>query len=194
MDDAATPRPEIERKFLLRALPLLPPHAEAVQIEQGYIVAVGDEDIELPESARAGAIDQRGRLAGRIRRATYPDGRVICTNTVKRGRGLVRQESEREISEAQFEAHWPLTVNARLHKTRHRVAHGELVWEIDQFHELDLVMAEVELPDPEHDALPPPWLAEFIECEVTGEQDYRNLVLARRSAQAAKLETEQRSS
>ncbi len=154
---------EIERTYLLHSLPLLPPGHSAIQIEQGYLPA-GSGDLE-----------------GRIRKAVYPDGRVSFRHTVKTGTGLVRTEQEREIAAAEFDRWWPSTSGRRIRKTRYRVAEGDLTWEIDQFHGLDLFLAEVELPSLDTKTSIPPWLAPCVIREVTDEPAYRNYEIARRT-------------
>ncbi|MCO5170711.1 MAG: adenylate cyclase [Planctomycetes bacterium] len=154
---------EIERVFLLARLPDLPAGAEAVRIEQGY----------LPDEGVAG-------VEGRIRRATDAAGRARCTHTVKRGLGLVRTEEERALAPEEFERLWPATAGRRLVKTRHKVREGALVWEVDAFEGLDLVLAEVELPSTDHAVTPPAWLAPHVVREVTEEAEYRNFAIARR--------------
>ncbi len=164
---------EIERVWTLTAPPEIPAGAEVWEIEQGYLapIAEGEE-----------ALAQAGFPEGRLRRVTEPGGRERFFHTVKRGSGVVREEFEREIARAEFEAAWPRTAGRRVAKTRHRVrdaASGrELVWEIDVFRGLPLAMAEVELPD-EHAPCPfPAWLAPMIAREVSEDPRYRNAALA----------------
>lgn len=70
-----------------------------------------------------------------------------------------------------------LTVGALIEKTRYRVAHGGLEWEVDVFHGENegLVVAEVELDDPGQDFSTPEWAGR----EVTGEARYYNVELSR---------------
>jgi CYTH domain-containing protein len=151
---------EIERKFLLTGMPALPEHAVAHRMEQGY----------LPEAR------------GRLRRAVGPDGTPVCTLTFKTGVGLVRREDQRKIPEAEFLEHWPRTEGRRLLKTRYKVADAGFVWEIDRYDDLDLVLAEVELPTPDTAVTPPAWLEPHIEREVTEEPMYQNYEIALRIA------------
>jgi adenylate cyclase len=151
---------EIERKFLLKGMPPLPAGAAAYRMEQGY----------LPEDR------------GRLRRAVGPDGAAVCTLTFKTGVGLVRQEDQRTIPEAEFLELWPRTEGRRLVKTRYKVAQGSLTWEIDRYDDLDLVLAEVELPTPDTAVTPPDWLRPHIEREVTDEPAYQNYEIALRLA------------
>lgn len=158
---------EIERVFLLARMPDLPPGAEVVRIEQGY----------LPDAPAAAGADVP---EGRLRRTTRAGGAVRCFHTIKRGMGLVRTEEEREVPEAEFLRLWPETAGRRLIKTRHEVPEGELTWEVDRFEGIDLVLAEVELPDAEHEAPLPAWLAPHVVREVTEDPEYRNFAIARR--------------
>ncbi len=157
---------EIERVFLLDRLPDIPNGAEAVRVEQGYLPGNDSAGGEVTE--------------GRVRRTVDASGTVCCTHTIKRGTGLVRSEVERVISEEEFNRHWPCTAGRRLNKTRYRVPVGELVWEIDTFDQLNLVLAEVELPSPDAAAPLPEWLSPHVVREVTDEPAYRNYEIAMR--------------
>jgi len=151
---------EIERKFLLKGMPPLPEHAVAHRMEQGY----------LPEDR------------GRLRRTVGPDGVPVCTLTFKTGLGLVRREDRRPIPEAEFERQWPRTEGRRLLKTRYKVAEAGFTWEVDRYDDLDLVLAEVELPTPDTAVTPPAWLEPHIVREVTDEPEYQNYEIALRVA------------
>ena len=167
---------EIERKYLLDRLPALPDHAEAVRIEQGYLdleTLTADANVMGGEPAEVG---------GRVRRAVTTDGSVICTHTLKRGIGLVREELQRTITTAQFERVWGDPATFRLRKTRYRVEAGDRLWEIDDFDDFDVVLAEVELPAADAEATIPPWLADHIVREVTDEPAFTNHAIARRLA------------
>ena len=163
----SSPEPlEIERVYLLRRLPDLPAGAIALRIEQGYLP-------DDPEPTHAGEITE-----GRVRRTVRPDGTVSCKHTVKRGEGLVRTEVEVGIDEATFQREWEKTVRRRIRKTRYEVTEGALTWEIDAFDELDLFMAEVELPGEGTEVVLPEWLAPLVLRELTEEPRYRNYALA----------------
>ena len=149
---------EIERRYLLNGVPTLPADARAYRLEQGY----------LPDDA------------GRVRRRVAPDGAVTYTHTLKTGRGLVRRETERELGPDEFETLWPRTAGRRLAKTRSCVTEGPLVWEIDDYDGLDLVLAEVELPSPDTTVTIPPWLAAHVVRDVTDEPEYQNYEIALR--------------
>jgi CYTH domain-containing protein len=101
---------------------------------------------------------------------------------VKVGTGLVRAEYEEEIAPGEFERLWPLTAGARVRKRRYRVPDGELVWEIDEFLDRELWLAEIELPSADTEVEVPEWLAPYVVRDVTGEPEYSNLRLAIASA------------
>ncbi len=151
------PNQEIERKYLLRGLPARVADAEALELEQGY----------LPGPARE-----------RLRRAVGPRGTRL-TRTVKVGSGLVRAEYEEEVAPSVFERLWPETAGARVRKRRYHVLDGELVWEVDEFLDRELWLAEIELPSADTEVAIPDWLEPYLEREVTGEPGFANLALAR---------------
>lgn len=150
---------EIERKFLLTDIP---PEAVAmppILIEQGWIPGT--------------------LIRERLRRSTYPDGRVRCTRTIKLGQPEARIEIEDDTANVLFQAMWPLTSSARIRKRRHVVQDGMHAWEIDVFADRDLVLAEVELSTLGESVSIPEWLAPYIVREVTGETAYLNSQMAR---------------
>lgn len=151
---------EIERKYLLRELPSLPAGATVSEIEQGY----------LPGK----------RVLERLRRVRVSDegGHTRYYRTVKSGNGLVRTEIEDEVDAAFFDRLWPITEGRRISKRRYAVNETEQKWEIDEFLDRDLVLAEVELTQADESVALPVWLAPVVVREVTGEREYTNAALA----------------
>jgi CHAD domain-containing protein/CYTH domain-containing protein len=149
---------EIERKYLLYALPENWPEGEVQFIEQGYVP--GD------------------RLIERLRRVRTRSGERWF-RTVKSGEGIIRVEIEEETTREIYDAMWPLTAGRRVSKRRYCVRDGTLVWEIDEFTDRSLVLAEVELTDADAKPELPEWLAPFVVREVTNEAEYVNANLAR---------------
>jgi CYTH domain-containing protein/CHAD domain-containing protein len=147
---------EIERKFLLPALPDAAVRARAVRIEQGYLAVSAEVEVRL---RRAG-----GRM----------------TLTAKRGRGESREEHEITLYKEQFEQLWALTAERRLLKSRRRVPldGSDLSAEIDVYEGAlaGLVVVEVEFDSVEQGRSfgPPEWFGE----ELTGERAYDNQSLA----------------
>lgn len=159
-DSLAMPAPEdseIERKFLLAALPPEAAAAPVEEIEQGW----------LPGE----------RLRERLRRVVDADGERFY-RTVKLGSGVQRLELDEQTSAELFGALWPHTAGCRVAKRRYRVHDGALTWEIDEFRDRDLLLAEVELSDPAMAVTIPAWLAPHLVREVTGDPAYVNLNLA----------------
>jgi CHAD domain-containing protein/CYTH domain-containing protein len=150
---------EIERKFLLRGMPALPDGAVRTEIVQGY----------LPGE----------RLQERIRRVRRRGEPPKYFRTVKLGSGISRTEIEEEADEATFRRLWSLTKGRRIRKLRFKVPDGGLTWEIDRFAGRRLVLAEIELPSEDFDVQIPAWLQEHVERDVTGEDEYVNINLAR---------------
>jgi CHAD domain-containing protein/CYTH domain-containing protein len=148
---------ERERKFLLRAFPEEARAGDVQQIEQGWLP--GD------------------RLRERVRRIRDA-GRERYYRTVKLGAGIERIEIEEETTAKLFAALWPLTEGCRIAKRRYRVPAGPLVWEVDEFLDRELVLAEVELPRPDVSMEIPAWVSPVLEREVTGNPAYLNLTLA----------------
>ena len=150
---------EIERKYLLSGMPdvFALPGTREVGLRQGYI----------PGTA----------VAERLR-AQQTSGGVEYRRTVKLGEGATRFEFEERIDVELFDKLWPATEGARVEKRRFKVPDGEHVWEVDEFLDRALVLAEIELDDEETDVAFPAWLAPFVVREVTEESAYLNLTLA----------------
>ena len=152
-------QPEIERKYLLRGAPAMPPALEVYDIDQGYLPGV--------------------RLLERLRRQQSRGGNVRFFRTVKVGSGVVRLELEDETDERTFLHLWQLTDGRRLKKRRHVVADGDARWEIDEFLDRPLWLAELEIPSEDATIRIPDWLRPVLVREVTTERGYSNRSLAR---------------
>jgi CYTH domain-containing protein len=157
MERSAPADVEIERKFVLPAVPAELEQVPGEHIQQGY-VAIADDGVEV-----------------RVRRRGD-----TTTLTIKSGPGEIRVEEELSIDERRFEALWALTEDRRLSKTRHLVPLGDLTAEVDVYDDrlAGLITAEVEFPSPEDSArfVAPEWLGR----EVTNDSRYANQSLARR--------------
>lgn len=155
------PGTEIERKYLLTGMPVLPSRDAGVvaeDLEQGY----------LPGA----------QILERLRAVTR-DGATRWYRTVKAGVGIVRRELEDEIDHAVFETVWPLTHGRRLRKRRFTVPDDTGTWQIDEFLDRDLVLAEIELDAADAVVTIPDWLAPVVDRDVTGEPEFLNASLAR---------------
>ena len=151
---------EIERKYLLERLPENALAAPSVEIEQGY----------LPGET----------LVERIRHVKPPDGAERWYRTVKSGSGVERLELEEEAGADLGRVLWRLTKGRRIHKRRYSIREsGDAKWEVDEYLDRTLVVAEIELPAPDTDVQLPPWLRAVMCREVTDEPEYANAHLAR---------------
>lgn len=150
---------EIERKFLLSGLPDMPRVSDVLEIDQGYIPGV--------------------RLLERLRRQRHRDGTVRYFRTVKVGSGVERIELEDETDRATFEHLWQLTEGRRLRKRRHLVPDGNLTWEVDEFTDRALHLAELEIETATTAIRIPDWLKPVVVRDVTDEREYTNRNLAR---------------
>jgi CYTH domain-containing protein len=148
---------EIERKFLLKTLPPDLGRREGASIEQGYL-----------------AVEPHG-FQVRLRKK----GETAFLTVKGEPNGYARQETEVELSSAQFETLWPLTAGRRLRKTRYEIPFEKWTVEIDVYGGCNqgLVVAEVEFESEEeaHRFAPPGWFAQ----DVSGEAAYSNRNLAR---------------
>ena len=149
---------EIERKYLLTRTPGVVSEASSVEIEQGY----------LPGE----------RVLERIRHVRFADGGEKWFRTVKSGDGVKRVEFEDEPEPRLARAMWDLT-QYRLRKRRYSIRESDdLTWEVDEFLDRDLVLAEVELPTPDTKVEMPDWLEEVLDREVTDDLEYTNARIA----------------
>jgi len=149
---------EIERKWLLSSLPPRVLDITPATLQQGYLP--GDSLVE------------------RIRRTTDGNG-TQWVRTVKLGRGMARIEVEEDATDELGASLFALTPGKRVTKLRYAVPDGSLTWEIDDFTDRDLVLAEVELPSVDTTVVIPSWLAPYIVRDVTDETAFTNWTLAR---------------
>ncbi len=147
---------EIERKFLIKRLPVEILRSRHFQIAQGYLAnEPGSRHVRLRKKASTNLL------------------------TFKVGRGSAREEREIRLGAKQFAILWPATRGRRLHKTRYEIPWKNLTIEIDIYHGRNhgLMVAEVEFPSQSscRKFKPPAWFGR----EVTGEKRYSNVRLAR---------------
>ena len=148
---------EIERKYLLTGLPPYPRNTRRFLIDQGWIP--GEQLQERLRRVRGG-------------------GSIRYFRTVKLGRGIRRVEVEEETTPEIFRRLWGLTVGRRVRKRRFILEEEGRTWEVDQFLDRELVLAEIELPSAETPVTLPPWLEPLVVREVTGEDPFVNVNLA----------------
>jgi CYTH domain-containing protein len=150
---------EIERKYLLRALPAAVAAVESVEIDQGYIPGE--------------------RIQERIRRIRDTSG-MRYYRTVKLGSGVERFEFEDPTNAEFFDAVWPLTVGRRVRKRRYELpVAGGGVWEVDEFLDRELVLAEIEFESVDQKIDIPEFISSVLLRDVTDEREFQNYRLAR---------------
>lgn len=147
---------EIERKYLVKTLPLNLDQYKSYKIKQGYLA----NDNKLCQ------------VRVRSKNDKY-------TLTFKKGKGLVREETEVLISEEQFQQIWPVTKGHQLTKTRYEIPYNEHIIELDIFDDENqgVIFAEVEFSSviQAESFMPPTWFG----LEITGDGEYSNFKLAR---------------
>lgn len=148
---------EIERKFLVTGDDWRH-QAEGVRMAQGYL------SVDAGRTVRV-------RLAGN-------EAWVTIKGPTQ---GITRAEFEYPIPTDDAHGLLGLCLPAVIDKTRHRVAFGAHVWEIDVFHGANegLILAEVELADESVAPELPPWVG----VEVSGDPRYCNSSLSSRPFQ-----------
>lgn len=146
---------EIERKFLVRELPVYVTNTAPAAIRQGYITRSGDS-VEVRLREKAGRFYQ----------------------TVKSKGGKTRTEVELSLTKEQFDELWPLTAGRQVEKKRYVTEWRGFIIETDVYEGrlAGLLTAEVEFGSEEESAgfTPPEWFAE----ELTEDQRYKNRILA----------------
>jgi CHAD domain-containing protein len=148
---------EIERRFLLRQVPATARPFAVEEIDQGW----------LPGTR----LVERSRLLRQT-------GQPFTYRTARPATDHAPGAPDGEVDAALFEEIWPLTQGRRALKRRHVVSDYGLQWEVDQFLDRDLVLAEVAVSGDAPIPLPE-WLEPYVVREVTGERNYSSRALAR---------------
>lgn len=145
---------EIERKFLVRgdewrAL------GDKVSIRQGYLSSHPDRIVRVRVQDGVATLTIKGRTTGVTRGEwEYP---------------IPLQDAQKFLDE--------LCEKPLIEKTRHRILHEGMLWEIDEFfgENLGLVVAEIELLTEDQTFVRPCWIGD----EVTHDARYANASLLR---------------
>ena len=140
---------EIERKFLVKGDAWRGQNA-GKRYRQGYLSTVKERTVRVRTVGDKGFLTVKGITVG-ASRSEY--------------------EYEIPVADANEILDW-LCERPLVEKTRYRIPHGGLVWEIDEFEgeNRGLVTAEVELKDEQQAVKPPNWVGQ----EVTGDPRYFN--------------------
>lgn len=145
---------EIERKFLVRGEQWRALVHDSRRLIQGYLLLEKRSSIRVRVAGEQAWLNIKGATLGvRRREYDYP---------------IPLADAREMLAE--------LCQGASIEKIRHQVAVGQHLWEIDEFLGANsgLVVAEIELDDPDEDFEYPPWLGR----EVSGEPQFYNVRLA----------------
>ena len=145
---------EIERKFLLRNDGWRA-GAEGVPYRQGYLSTAADRNVRVRIVGQTGYLTVKGRTSG-----------------------ISRLEFEYEIPLADARRMLDqLCFKPLIEKTRFKIEHRGLIWEVDEFagDNAGLVVAEVELESEGQEIELPPWIGR----EVTDDPRYLNASLVK---------------
>ena len=152
---------EIERKFLLKSLPSIPP-TDSIKIEQFYL--------------------KKGRIWERVRSWVPLNGDIKYIHTIKKSISKgVCMEDENIISQEDFlgfklECLSTGSESRSINKTRHIFPSSDgLYWEVDEFHNgYKLIVAEIEIPKKTYKINIPEFMSDLILMEVTGIKNFSN--------------------
>ncbi|MEK6828532.1 MAG: hypothetical protein AABY15_00165 [Nanoarchaeota archaeon] len=157
---------EIERKFLLKNIPNFKESVKKIIIHQIYV----DVDGKI----------NRYRMSEDVDSSIVNPNRVYHVCNKKSLSPGVFEEIESEISKDVFDSMLKKEHRSIL-KTRHVYEHGGLKWEIDVYHDMKLVMLEVELEDINQPITIPEVIEEQMIVEVTGQRVFSNYNLSTES-------------
>lgn len=140
---------EIERKFLVRD-ETWRANGAGTLYRQGYLSTVRERTVRVRTAGSKGWLTIKGLSVG-----------------------MTRSEFEYEIPFADANVMLnELCEKPIIEKTRYRIPHGRVIWEVDEFHGVNqgLIVAEVELDSETRQLELPEWIGE----EVTGDPRYFN--------------------
>lgn len=146
---------EIERKFLLRSDAWRDEVGDSVRLIQGYLLRSDRSAIRVRIKGDVAELNIKHTLDG-ISRLEYEYEIPVAD-----ARGIIEHVAQRPL----------------IDKTRHYVAHGGQLWEIDEFHgeNAGLILAEIELETVDQRFARPTWLGE----EVSDDPRYYNSNLSK---------------
>ncbi|REJ88182.1 MAG: CYTH domain-containing protein [Planctomycetota bacterium] len=139
---------EIERKFLVRGTDWR--QAEGTPYRQGYLNTAKERTVRVRTAGNIACLTIKGETEGASRAEyEYP---------------VPFEDAEKMLDS--------LCERPLIEKTRHRVEHEGLIWEVDEFggENAGLVIAEVELESEDQDFARPSWVGD----EVTDDPRYFN--------------------
>ncbi len=146
---------EIERKFLVKNNSFLSEIKTSDRIVQGYLSSHPERTVRIRIKGNKGYLTIKGK---------------------SNDTGVSRLEWEKEITVQDAELLLSLCETGVIDKTRHNIAIGKHIYEVDVFHgdNEGLIVAEIELTAENETFIKPEWLGE----EVTNDAKYYNSLLS----------------
>jgi len=143
---------EIERKFLVKKN--WRPSGTGIRYKQGYLCKEPEKTVRVRISPDTAWLSIKGAM-----------------------RGISRPEYEYTIPPDEGRELLALCQPYVVDKTRYRINHAGMIWEVDVFHGANqgLILAEIELEDEQQTFLKPDWVG----MDVSHDKRYFNSYLAR---------------
>lgn len=159
--------PEIERRWLLATMPDYPDLLTRLDITQSYGI---DE---------SGPFRIRMQFERQLGENGYGQGPTQYTLTRKEkvSHGIAN-EIETDIGFVQYERLYS-TCTTAICKSRYKIEHNGLIFEIDFFDHVRLLIMEVELTDIMQTIEIPDQISKVIIKEITGEEEFSNFNLSK---------------
>ena len=151
---------EIERKFLLKRIPNEKPN-DTIKMDQWYL-------------------NVNGKFERVRQRQWKSSGKIDWIHTIKEFVDeMTNIETEKFITSDEYhdfikECKNPNSDARYIQKKRHLYKNGHDTWEVDEFLETSLIVAEIEIPNKEYDVVLPDFISENLICEVTGIREFSN--------------------
>jgi CYTH domain-containing protein len=151
---------EIERKFLLKRLPNEKPH-DIIKMDQWYLNVNG--------------------IYERVRQRQWKStGKIDWIHTIKEFVDEMSNiEIEKFISIDEYHEFIKKCKDSNsdaryIQKRRYLYKNGNDTWEVDEFLETSLIVAEIEIPNKEYEVIIPNHISDNLICEVTGMREFSN--------------------
>lgn len=156
---------EIEKKIILKSVPEIE-YDEILKITQYYLM------------------NKKG-IWERFRKSVKLNGEVTylktIKTTIKKGASL---EDECEITKEDYKSAKKLCKSGkfeskRISKVRHiKKTHDNLIWEIDEFKDINITIAEIEIPTYDYKVIYPDYISDYMIKDVTGFKEFNNRRMA----------------
>lgn len=168
---------ETERKFLLKNIPK--PNNKLKEIISIFQIYSNDKKTDFSERVRMSLITTKNSSELKFYHTTK-----------KRISKLSQEEIENEINHLKFNSLSNLFLRnggGSISKTRYVFKDGKLKWEVDKFDSINIIIAELEIPDENYKFVIPKYIKDEIISEVTGTKEFSNKNLCFKNKEQFKL-------